>query len=178
MCPNPRELYGCAGSNLLPVPLGCQLDPGATVVWGPAGRGAAAPHPSAGPAGPGGRMWARGQGGDSSSGHSHPQPRLSLCRRTCAPRSSGISSPASCPLKVRPAWRSRMGKTSRRGRGEAELGCIQHLIPWNWAGWLCQDFPVVFAGIPAHPWGLGVPPRRAPAFGDEAPSLLPPVPAL
>lgn len=33
------------------------------------------------------------------SGHSHPRPCLSLCRRTCAPRSSGISSPAQLPTE-------------------------------------------------------------------------------
>lgn len=48
--------------------------------------------------------------------------------------------------------------------GEAELGDIQRLIPWHWAGWLCQDCPLV-------------PPRTAPAFGDGS-ITAPPLSAL
>lgn len=103
---------GCPVASARPLSPGCQLDPGAEVVWGPRGRGAAAPHPAAGTALPGGEDGTGVRVGVVRAlGHRPPHPRLSP-RTTCAPRRSSGSHAAGCPPRTRTAREegSGMGK--------------------------------------------------------------------
>lgn len=106
----PRGHHGCPMASARPLSPGCQLDPGAEVVRGPRGRGAAAPRPAAGTALPGGEDGAGVRDGVARAvGHSPSSiPVSPLGRRA---HRGAAAAPA---LQ---AARRGLGQPARRGAG-------------------------------------------------------------